>query len=134
MPDLQLGPAGRFASNSRLFFPAAALLDTILSKEALQVKPRACQRHMHLAPLAGRVIKAYRRRCPCSVALQVLDAIMRYSDRQSGSPRSPPQSAEVLQWASCIDDGDADGRMAVDALTMWLRPSLACHTRHKQPR
>ena len=40
IPDLQLGPAARFANDSQLFFPVAALLESSVpdeSKGALQV-------------------------------------------------------------------------------------------------
>ena len=40
VPDLQLGPAARFANDSHLFFPVAALLESSVpdqSKGALQV-------------------------------------------------------------------------------------------------
>ena len=38
-PGLQLGPHARFISDSRLFLPVSNLLESQLSKDALQVDP-----------------------------------------------------------------------------------------------
>ena len=45
VPDLQLGPAARFANDSQLFYPVAALLESPIteqSKAALQVWASNC--------------------------------------------------------------------------------------------
>eukprot|EP00891_Asterochloris_glomerata_P001080 jgi/Astpho2/1080/fgenesh1_pg.00017_%23_19_t len=81
-PGLQLGPHARFISDSRLFLPVSNLLESQLSKDALQV----------------------------------LDAIMRFSDAQSEPLGGASQQVEVLQWASCIDDTGTEAKLAVDAL------------------
>lgn len=58
VPDLQLGPAARFANDSQLFFPVAALLESRVpdeSKGALQVCNSSTRRLLsHTAILHAR--------------------------------------------------------------------------------
>lgn len=63
VPDLQLGPAARFANDSQLFFPVAALLESSVpdqSKGALQVCNMSIQRlASHTAILYARKLLKY---------------------------------------------------------------------------
>ncbi|KAL3146697.1 hypothetical protein ABBQ32_000921 [Trebouxia sp. C0010 RCD-2024] len=84
VPGLQLGPAARFANDSQLFFPVAALLESSVPEES-------------------------------KGALQVLDAVMRYSDRNAVE-EYVGQQVEVLHWAAAIDDPGFDRGMVTEAL------------------
>lgn len=86
VPDLQLGPAVRFANDSQLFYPVAALLESPITEQS-------------------------------KAALQVLDAVMKYSDRNDGEGADPTgQPVEVLHWAAAIDDTGQDRNMVNEAL------------------
>ena len=81
VPDLQLGPAARFANDSQLFYPVAALLESPIaeqSKAALQVLliahlplpcKLACQNLLIL--IAMQLLEPIDLLCRCAVKLEL---------------------------------------------------------------
>ena len=65
-------------------------------------------------PAKTRMCRA--QHCLTYVLLQVLDAIMRFSDAQSEPLGGASQQVEVLQWASCIDE---TGGLARSVSVLW---------------